>query len=206
PTAAAPAAIEPAPTEPAAPVSDEIEGPAAWEDDVSDPTDDDAGMVLVDEYDDLPASSTIAAAAPASRASPQAAPLPWPEDVRAQDWPALAQSLPLSGTAAELALNSEWVSGRGNEIRLRVAIRSFAEGTGRDRLRTVLSEHFGQVVQLAVEVGDTGEDTAYAVGESVRAERQERAEQAVRDDDVVRALMHDFDARVVPDSIRPPAV
>lgn len=175
--------------------------PPAWEDESDESSaDEDVDMLPVDDFDEVPVVSTV------RRPEPTVTPSPRLEAIRTQDWPSLAASLPLSGTAAELALNSEWVSGHGGEVCIRVAIRSFAEGGGRDRLCTVLSEHFGQVIRLEVECGDTGEDTAYAVEQTVQAARQHDAEQAVHDDVVVQSLLQDFGARVLQGSIRPPAV
>ncbi|NYT38563.1 DNA polymerase III subunit gamma/tau [Allopusillimonas soli] len=126
---------------------------------------------------------------------------PRPGDITPQTWPALAAALPLTGLAAELARQSEWVSAQGDAITLRVAIRSLAESGGRARLRTVLSEHFGAAVQLNVEYGVTGDDTAHAVEQAWRADRQREAEQAVANDPFVQALISEFGARVVPGSI-----
>src|SRR3546814_6731032 len=82
-------------------------------------------------------------------------------DMTAQAWPALAASLPLTGLAAELARQSEWLGLQGEQVTLRVAIRTLAESPGKSRLCTVLSEYFGAVVQLSVEYGATGDETAH---------------------------------------------
>ena len=119
----------------------------------------------------------------------------------AQDWPALAASLPLTGLAAELARQSEWVGVKNDCITLRVAIHSLAARQGQARLRTVLTEHFGKVVQLAVEFGATGSETAHAVEQVRLAERQKEAEAAVAGDPFVKSLVEEFGARVIPGSI-----
>jgi DNA polymerase-3 subunit gamma/tau len=139
-------------------------------------------------------------------AAPVAAERPDPARMTAQDWPALAASLPVSGAARALAVNSEWLSGDEHAVRLRVAIHSLAESSSQDRLRTVLSEHFGRVLRLDVDYGSTGEDTAYAVDQAERGRRLAAAEQAVETDPLVQALTRQFAARVVPGSVRPPAV
>ncbi|TEA79915.1 DNA polymerase III subunit gamma/tau [Allopusillimonas ginsengisoli] len=122
-------------------------------------------------------------------------------DMTSQAWPALAAKLPLSGLAAELARQSEWLGGQGDQVRLRVAIRPLTEIQGKARLRTVLSEHFGTAVQLEVEFGHTGDETAHAVAQARRAERQKDAEQAVVNDPFVQELIANFGARVVPGSV-----
>ncbi|UYO94555.1 DNA polymerase III subunit gamma/tau [Pollutimonas sp. M17] len=122
-------------------------------------------------------------------------------DMDAQAWPALAASLPLTGLAAELARQSEWLGSQGDQVTLRVAIRTLAESPGKSRLCTVLSEYFGAVVQLDVEYGATGDETAHAHEQLQRAERQKQAEQAVANDPFVQTLVNEFGAQVVPGSI-----
>ena len=124
------------------------------------------------------------------------------ERMNASDWPALAAKLPVTGLAAELARQSEWLGVEGDLIRLRVAVRTLAATAGKARLRTVLSEHFGKVVQLEVEFGATGDETAHAVAQAERAARQKQAEHDVQADPVVRALINDFGAHIVPGSVR----
>ncbi|ROT45955.1 DNA polymerase III subunit gamma/tau [Pusillimonas sp. NJUB218] len=118
-------------------------------------------------------------------------------------WVTLVASLPATGVASELARQSEWVGVKDNEIHLRVGIRMFADSAGQARLCTLLSEHFGTVVRLKVEYGQTGDDTAHAVEQAELAARQRDAEAAVDVDPLVQALVTDFGARVIPGSIRP---
>lgn len=124
-------------------------------------------------------------------------------DMTAQAWPALAAQLPATGLAAELARQSEWLGVLGDVIKLRVAVYTLAESPGKARLCTLLSEHFATVVQLDVEYGATGDETAHAVAQAQQKARQQEAEQAVEVDHFVQLLVNEFDARVLPDSIRP---
>lgn len=157
------------------------------------------------DLDDDALAGTVAGLRGAS-ASSAAREIPDPADLVPADWPALAARLPITGTAQELALNSEWLGGDEHRIRLRVAIRTLTEGGAHDRLRTVLSEHFGRVLRLDVEYGSTGDDTAYAVDRAERGRRRQAAEDAVADDTLVQDLVGRFAARVVPGSVEPPAV
>ncbi|TCT09524.1 DNA polymerase III subunit gamma/tau [Paralcaligenes ureilyticus] len=155
-----------------------------------------------DDYDlgaplDLQADMAPAFAAERSRAK-----TPKLRSMNAKAWPALAAQLPLTGLAAELARQSEWLGAQGDQVNLRVAVRSLAESPGKSRLCTVLSEYFGSVISLQVEYGETGDETAHAVEQARRASLQQEAERAVRDDPVVQALIGDFGAQVVPGSIR----
>ncbi|CAM5436419.1 DNA polymerase III subunit gamma/tau [Eoetvoesiella caeni] len=123
-------------------------------------------------------------------------------DMTSAAWPTLAAQLPLTGLAAELARQSEWLDVRDDEISLRVAVKTLAESPGQARLCTLLSEHFGAVVRLNVEYGATGDETAHAVAQAERARRQQEAEQAVLVDPFVQTLINDFGAMVVPGSVR----
>jgi DNA polymerase-3 subunit gamma/tau len=126
-------------------------------------------------------------------------------DMTSTAWPTLAAQLPLTGLAAELARQSEWLGVREDEISLRVAVKTLAESPGQARLCTLLSEHFGAVVRLNVEYGATGDETAHAVAQAERARRQQEAEQAVLVDPFVQTLISDFGGKVVPGSVRAPA-
>jgi len=120
----------------------------------------------------------------------------------ATDWPALAASLPLSGWAAELAKQSEWVGVENHHLRLRVALQSPDQGAGRDRLQAVLSEHFGQPLQLDILTGQTGKDTAWAVAQAEDDARRQQAEQAIAEDQTVQAFIQTFDASIIAGSIK----
>ena len=57
-----------------------------------------------------------------------------------EPWPEFSAKLPLSGMAAQLARQSEWVAVKGRAITLRVASKALAEGAHADRLRAGLTE------------------------------------------------------------------
>ena len=103
----------------------------------------------------------------------------------------------VTGLAAELARQSEWVGVQGDAIVLRVAVKTLAESESRVRLQTVLCEHFGQGIRLDVDVGAVGDATAHAVAQAERAARQQAAEDAVAVDPFVQALVSDFGGQVV---------
>ncbi|MGB3275708.1 MAG: DNA polymerase III subunit gamma/tau C-terminal domain-containing protein, partial [Castellaniella sp.] len=230
PAVAAPVAASPRPPVPTpepdpAPHPDPIPDPdpappvppdeaASASDDWTDAVPDDLPDDLVESFDaavslddlgmDVDASGAIAGLS--ARPSVPAPETPEPGRMTAQNWPVVAAGLPVGGAARALAMNSEWLSGDEHRIRLRVAIHTYADGGGHDRLRTVLSEYFGRVLRLDVEYGATGDDTAHAVDQAERGRRQQAAEQAVEQDELVLALAQRFAARVVPGSVRPPAV
>ena len=164
--------------------------------------DDDEFETLSDEpFEVPPVAGRPIAAAPSVRSGKRHR-LPKLADMTPQQWPELAASLPVTGLAAEVARQSEWLGATDDTIRLRVAVKTLADSASRIRLQTVLCEHYGRAVRIDVVVGVTGEATAHAVAQSVRLANQQAAEQAVADDPFVNALMADFGAHVVPASIR----
>lgn len=165
-----------------------------WEPVMSDGEDDAVDMNLV--------GLDVGSLAPLPRETPESSTrLPRLARMTPEQWPQLAASLKLTGLADELARTSEWLGVQDNTVTLRVAIRSLAAQQGQARLRTVLTEHFGKVVQLKIEFGKTGSGTARAVEEVRRAERQKEAEAAVAQDPFVLSLIEEFGARVMPGSI-----
>lgn len=120
-----------------------------------------------------------------------------------EPWPAFSAKLPLSGMAAQLARQSEWVAVSGRAMTLRVASKALAVGAHADRLRAVLTEYFGFVVQVHFEIGAAQGQSAHAVDLAAQAARQQAAEHSVTIDPFVQALVKDFGAHVVPGSVRP---
>src|SRR5690606_35337775 len=118
-------------------------------------------------------------------------------NITAADWPTLVQQLPLTGAAEQLARQTEWLGVDGNRVRLRVGIQTLAEISARSRFCTVLSEHFGTVIDVDFEVGETGEGTAHAIEQAHLEKLQEQAEQAVQNDPLINALIREFDGQVV---------
>ncbi|VVD83658.1 DNA polymerase III subunit gamma/tau [Pandoraea fibrosis] len=118
------------------------------------------------------------------------------------EWPALAAELPARGLAQQLAFQSELTEVAGRALHLRVPLRQLADAATTDKLRQLLSEHFGADVQLQVELGQVG-TTAASLAAEAAAARQRAAEQAIADDPLVRELIDEFGAQILPGSIRP---
>jgi DNA polymerase-3 subunit gamma/tau len=227
PVGAAPAAQSKQTPVPTAPQGIDPDAPPSWVDEVI-PDDAEGGyqpMATDDSLDDgfiaSPDDDDFETLAPVRAAEPAPAPVrrapgtrsasrrgPRLADMSAATWPELAARLPVTGLAAELARQSEWLGAQGDTVSLRVAVKTLADSASRVRLQTVLCEHFGLSLRLDVQVGATGDATAHAVAQQVRAERQRAAEQAVQQDPFVRSLLADFGGQILPGSIRhvdPPA-
>jgi DNA polymerase-3 subunit gamma/tau len=73
--------------------------------------------------------------------------------------------------------------------------------SNRERLQAALVQ-FGHDVQLNVTTGPVLDSTAKRLVQE-NAERQARAEAIILQDPFVQSLMRDFDAKIVPGSIKP---
>lgn len=187
------------------------DGPPTWVDEdipydadayTPDPEDDFETLAVAGAASE-PREARAPAAAPRAARKPKGTPTARLSDMSAASWPQLAARLPVTGLAAELAKQSEWLGVQGDAVVLRVAVKTLAESESRVRLQTVLCEHFGQGLRLEIEVGATGDGTAHAVAKIERAARQQAAEEAVQADPFVQALISRFGAHVVPGSVRP---
>jgi DNA polymerase-3 subunit gamma/tau len=125
------------------------------------------------------------------------------------NWPQLAAALPLRGVVQQLAQQSELAAcgpdpENASTIRfqLRVPVETLRSAGSVDKLASALSEHFGKPVRIDTEVGAVRQ-TANAQALADKAERQREAEQKMRDDPFVQSLMHEFNAIIVPGSIKP---
>lgn len=157
------------------------------------------------------AESAPAPAARAKAAEPPPEPYvitPVPELDWDGNWPALAASLPLRGVAQQLALQTQLVECSANGgaalIRLRVPIDTLRASGNTEKLAAALTDHFnGRRINLEIEIGPVWY-TAGAEAQAYREECQRQAEETVNADPFVQMLMRDFNAVVVPGSVRPP--
>jgi DNA polymerase-3 subunit gamma/tau len=119
------------------------------------------------------------------------------------DWPALVTRLPVQGLPRQLAAQAELVAVDGDAFRLRVPNRTLADANNIERLRNGLSQYFGRPIRISVDVGATAGPTAAAIAAQAQADRQRRAEDAIRNDPTVQQLIQQFGAQIDPSSIRP---
>lgn len=118
-------------------------------------------------------------------------------------WVSLVPDLQLSGMVGELARHSEWVGLEGNTIRLRLLVRLPDNLQARNNLTTCLTEYFKTIIKVKFEFGQTGDATLHAQELAEQEARVERANQAVHSSPLVKSLIQEFDALIVPDSIQP---
>ncbi len=122
------------------------------------------------------------------------------------NWPNLTAQMRCGGMVKQVLLGSELVSFSGGEFRLRVPLKNWAEAASVGRVRDALSQHFGHAVRVSIEHGVIAGPTAESLASEDRAQRQAQAEESIQNDGMVRTLLDEFNATIVPGSIKPPAL
>lgn len=119
------------------------------------------------------------------------------------DWRGLLEQLKL-GLARNLALNSALLS--HDENTMRFAIQDKDKGLlspmYQDRLAQALQQHFGRKIRLEFTVEGSVNTPAKQVAQE-KAHAQSNAENAIESDGFVQALINDFGATIIPNSIKP---
>ena len=107
----------------------------------------------------------------------------------------------ITALARELALQSQLVARDVDQWLLRVERESLNQAGSRDKLQGALAT-LGHGVKLAIEIGSVGDSPARRNKQAADA-RQREAEEAIRNDPEVQSMMRDWDARIVPGTLRP---
>ncbi|QNB08798.1 DNA polymerase III subunit gamma/tau [Herbaspirillum frisingense] len=209
PRAAAPLASD-VPDMPEPPPFDAI---PPWEEDARGDTMPPAGFAAEKKTEPAVAVAPAAPAAPAAPQRPAATPAQQQETARIAaelgwdgHWPSLAASLALRGVAHQMAFQSELVrcealNGGNVCFHLRIPLDTLRSSGSVEKLVAALSERFGKEIRVETELGAVA-DTANAVAEAERAERQRKAEQKMTSDPFVMTMMREFGATIVPGSIQ----
>lgn len=121
-------------------------------------------------------------------------------------WPNLAAVLPLRGVAQQLAQQCELIkcdnSNGVMQFHLRVAVETLLSAGSVDKLAAALTEHFGKTIRVTTEIGAV-QQTANAQAVAQREALQRETEETLKNDPFVQALIREFGAMIVPDSIKP---
>ncbi len=129
-----------------------------------------------------------------------------PRAVDTSDWAGMIEAAGLKGPVGQLAQHSNLIAVEQHVVRL--ALKSAHEHMNAAPLVAVMEEKLGSVLGRAIKVrfekaGESlGEAPAEVAGRA-RVARQQATEQAMSDDPIVQALMRDFDAKVIPESVKP---
>lgn len=127
---------------------------------------------------------------------------PSPSQLNPQLWTEVVRDLPLTGLAAEVLKNAEWVRTENNLIVLRSFFRNAENMSAMKDITTALTEYFSRVVRLSFINGQTSGDTVSAQDELKLAQRLEKAKSEIHADPFVQSLIRDFAASVKDDSIQ----
>ena len=113
----------------------------------------------------------------------------------------MVEAQAINALVRELALQSQLMVRDDKQWSLQVDKDSLNTPSNRERLQAALAQ-FGHDVQLSVATGPVLDSTAKRLTQE-NAERQARAEAIILQDPFVQSLMRDFDAKIVPGSIKP---
>lgn len=119
------------------------------------------------------------------------------------NWRSLVDELKL-GLARALAQHCELVAYDVHSISLSVpeSQKQLLMPNYQEKLASAVSQHFGQKIKLQFSVGGTGNTPAKQISQE-RAHAQANAESAIEEDSFVQALINDFGAQIIPNSIKP---
>jgi DNA polymerase-3 subunit gamma/tau len=120
-------------------------------------------------------------------------------------WHALVQQMVaaerITALVRELALQSQLVGRDTHEWLLRIERETLQNPTARERLEQALSES-GHAVRLTLEVGRVMDSPAKRAA-ALAEQRQREAEAVILNDPFVQKMMRQFDAKIVPGSLKP---
>lgn len=119
------------------------------------------------------------------------------------NWHGLLDQLKL-GLARNLALNSALLSYDDNTMRFAIQDKDkgLLSAMYQDKLSSALQQHFGRKIRLEFSVEGSVNTPAKEVAQE-KAVAQAGAESAIDQDSFVQALINDFGASIIPNSIKP---
>ncbi|OYY48858.1 MAG: DNA polymerase III subunit gamma/tau [Methylophilaceae bacterium 17-44-8] len=120
------------------------------------------------------------------------------------DWRTLVEQQLKLGLARALAQNCEMVTYDEHSITLKVAEthKHLVSPNYQDKLSEAIAQHFGRKIKLLFEIGSEA-NTPAKQNAIEKATIQSNAESAILQDGFVQALMNDFGATIIPNSIKP---
>lgn len=113
---------------------------------------------------------------------------------------ALIASEAINALVRELALQSQLVARDEGHWMLRVERESLNQSSNRERLQTALAAA-GHAVSLSVEVGRVTDSPALR-NRAAQDQRQQLAQQIIESDAFYQSLVRDFDAKIVPGTLK----
>jgi DNA polymerase III subunit gamma/tau len=120
------------------------------------------------------------------------------------NWRNLIENHLKLGIARALAQHCEMLAYDENSITLRVAEKQkhLVSNTYQEKLSSAINLHFNKKIRLNITIDNEANTPAKQQAEE-KAVIQSSAEEAIMNDDFVQALIQDFDAKIIPNSIKP---
>jgi DNA polymerase-3 subunit gamma/tau len=141
----------------------------------------------------------------AREAPSAAASAPIPPSEEGDFWHATVTQLvvaeAITALTRELALQSQLVARDVDQWLLRVERESLNQTSSREKLQAALAA-MGHAVKIAIEIGGVVDSPARRNRQAAE-ERQRIAEEAIHSDPEVQSMMRDWDAKIVPGTLRP---
>jgi DNA polymerase III subunit gamma/tau len=108
------------------------------------------------------------------------------------------------GIARALAQHCEMLSYDEDSISLRVAEKQkhLVSATYQEKLSSAINAHFGRKIKLHIQIDSEANTPAKEQAEE-KAVIQSTTQEAIMNDAFVQALIYDFDAKIIPNSIKP---
>jgi DNA polymerase-3 subunit gamma/tau len=124
------------------------------------------------------------------------------------DWRKLVEQNLKLGLARALAQNCELVTYDDNSLTLRLAAsqKLLAATNYQEKLSIVINEYFGKKIRLNFEINNDASAEIMTPAKQIASEKaivQSGAEAAIMQDTFVQALIQNFDASIIPNSIKP---
>jgi DNA polymerase-3 subunit gamma/tau len=124
----------------------------------------------------------------------------------ANDWREIVNALGLGGLVKQLAVNCTLKQREGNRIILQIAPghSNLISVKAKQRLQQALGEYFDIEAQLDIEVANKIEvESPAQTVQRETVQRQQQAETSINEDSFVRSLKENFNAEVIPGSVKP---
>ncbi|MFU8838230.1 MAG: DNA polymerase III subunit gamma/tau [Thiohalomonadaceae bacterium] len=154
-----------------------------------------------------PAPEPVAvSAAPAAQVGAASRPAPGSSSLSDPGaWAALVAALPLSGMTRQLA---EHCSVRQQQddclvLSLDPNFKNLLNPKWEEGLREALGKHYGRAIRLELALAEEALATPKQLREDAQQARQQDAQAAIENDPQLRSLMEQFEAGLIPDSVRP---
>jgi len=131
------------------------------------------------------------------------------------DWRSIVQALSLGGLVKQLAMNCAFKQREGNTVFLQLAQghSNLITPQAKQRLQQALGEYFNIDAQLTIELFNaesaqdskqqTVAETPAQTTQREQAQRQQQSEQSMNEDSFVQILKDNFNAEIIPGSVKP---